>query len=202
MGAGALLQRLQKRRGRAATPLDGLAAMFRAHVSFVIAHPGAPRIIFHELQQPTDSAGQAGSAGAAAGLPPAAAGSVRGWRSRAAELPAELEPKPRPRSLSASIQGLVMQSMLTGKPGAMKAQADRVRPLPSRHPGGAMKIPSNGAPARPGSAGRAADRRAGLRGHALRAAGADARDGHPGQPTAACRLRCSASARSRRAAAT
>jgi TetR/AcrR family transcriptional regulator len=39
-----------------ATPLDALAAMFRAHVEFVIAHPGVPRFIFHELQQPADSA--------------------------------------------------------------------------------------------------------------------------------------------------
>jgi TetR/AcrR family transcriptional regulator len=30
--------------------------MFRAHVDFVIAHPGVPRFIFHELQQPADSA--------------------------------------------------------------------------------------------------------------------------------------------------
>ena len=30
--------------------------MFRAHVEFVIAHPGVPRFIFHELQQPADSA--------------------------------------------------------------------------------------------------------------------------------------------------
>jgi hypothetical protein len=28
----------------AASPLDALSAMFRAHVDFVIAHPGVPRV--------------------------------------------------------------------------------------------------------------------------------------------------------------
>lgn len=51
-----LLQRLQAAADQTATPLDALSAMFRAHVEFVIAHPGVPRFIFHELQQPADSA--------------------------------------------------------------------------------------------------------------------------------------------------
>jgi hypothetical protein len=40
----------------APTPLNALSAMFRAHVDFVVAHPGVPRLIFNELQQPADSA--------------------------------------------------------------------------------------------------------------------------------------------------
>src|SRR5512139_2513512 len=46
-----LLRKLQAAADQADTPLDALSAMFRAHVEFVIAHPGAPRFIFHELQQ-------------------------------------------------------------------------------------------------------------------------------------------------------
>jgi TetR/AcrR family transcriptional regulator len=42
------------RRGHA--PGRAVEAMFHAHVEFVIAHPGVPRFIFHELQQPADSA--------------------------------------------------------------------------------------------------------------------------------------------------
>ena len=53
---GALLQELEAAADLAATPLEALAAIFRAHVEFVIAHPGVPRFIFHELQQPADSA--------------------------------------------------------------------------------------------------------------------------------------------------
>ena len=40
---------------RATHPLDGLHAMFAAHVDFAVRHPGVPRFIFHELQQATDS---------------------------------------------------------------------------------------------------------------------------------------------------
>ena len=36
----------------AATGVGALEAVFQAHVDFVIAHPGVPRVIFHELQQP------------------------------------------------------------------------------------------------------------------------------------------------------
>ena len=50
-----LLQRLNESRRQAATPLQALEAMFLAHVGFVIEHPGAPRLIFGELQQPADS---------------------------------------------------------------------------------------------------------------------------------------------------
>ena len=39
-----LLQKLQAAADEAATPLDALAAMFRAHVEFVIAHPGVARL--------------------------------------------------------------------------------------------------------------------------------------------------------------
>lgn len=36
--------------------LDALRAVFMAHVDFVMAYPGVPRVIFQELQSPTDTA--------------------------------------------------------------------------------------------------------------------------------------------------
>jgi AcrR family transcriptional regulator len=112
----------------ARAPRDALAAIFKAHVDFVIAHPGVPRLIFHELQQPADSAtkqevralmqayrellqrvlGQAVTQGdAAPGLDTAAAATL----------------------FMGSVQGLVMQSMLAGKPGAMRSHAPGVLAL-------------------------------------------------------------------------
>ena len=38
-----------------ATPLEGLERVFMAHIRFVVASPGVPRIIFHELQHPDDT---------------------------------------------------------------------------------------------------------------------------------------------------
>jgi TetR/AcrR family transcriptional regulator len=36
-------------------PLDALQAVFEAHVAFVMAHPGMPRLVFQELQRPQDT---------------------------------------------------------------------------------------------------------------------------------------------------
>lgn len=37
------------------SPLAGLEAMYLAHVDFIVRHPGAPRLIFSELQKPGQS---------------------------------------------------------------------------------------------------------------------------------------------------
>ena len=36
-------------------PVAALRAVFMAHTDFVVAHPGVPRFLFNELQQPEDS---------------------------------------------------------------------------------------------------------------------------------------------------
>src|SRR5512139_3724455 len=45
-----LLLRLHEAARAEASAVSALDAVFRAHVAFVIAYPGAPRIVFHELQ--------------------------------------------------------------------------------------------------------------------------------------------------------
>ena len=50
-----LMQRLIAARQHAPTPLAALRDMFMAHVAFVIEHPGGPRLVFGELQQPSES---------------------------------------------------------------------------------------------------------------------------------------------------
>jgi len=150
---GELLQSLQTAADAAPTPVQALTDMFRAHVEFVIAHPGVPRCIFHELQQPADSAtkqevramlqayrklllavlaravrqGQPGversgpRPGAARGAAAKAARSVAG--------PAALDQEAAATAFIGIVQGLVMQSMLTGNTAAMRSQADRVLAL-------------------------------------------------------------------------
>jgi TetR/AcrR family transcriptional regulator len=44
---------------RAETPVAQLGEIFRAHVRFIAAHPAVPRLIFHELQRPVESAARA-----------------------------------------------------------------------------------------------------------------------------------------------
>ncbi len=120
---------LMQRLGAAVQPqgdaLDALAAMFRAHVDFVTEHPGVPRVIFQELQQPGDSA-----------VKQAVRGLLQDYRSllhrqlaqavAKAEVPADLDQDAAATLFIGIVQGLVMQSMLSGMPGQMPAQAERI----------------------------------------------------------------------------
>lgn len=122
---GQLLSTLEEAAAAAPTALEALGAVFRAHVDFVIAHPGVPRLIFHELQQPTDTACKQEVRtllqayrklllrllGAAIGQ---------------GQVLADLDQDAAATLFVGIIQGLVMQSMLTGNAAAMSGQADRV----------------------------------------------------------------------------
>lgn len=102
-----------------------LEAVFRAHVAFVIAHPGAPRIIFHELQQPGDSPVKQEVRALLQDYRQLLLGQFKqGMKS--GELPTGIDPEAAATLFVGIVQGLVMQSMLTGKPAAMKAQAEAV----------------------------------------------------------------------------
>lgn len=131
-----LLQKLQAAADEAATPLDALAAMFRAHVEFVIAHPGVPRFIFHELQQPADSAAKLEVRGVLQGYRKLLLGRLS--QSIDQKLVSQdLDPEAAATSFIGLIQGLVMQSMLTGRTSAMRQQADALFALYRRGLGAA-----------------------------------------------------------------
>ena len=117
-----LLQKLQAAADEAATPLDALAAVFRAHVEFVIAHPGVPRFIFHELQQPADSPAKLEVRGVLQGYRKLLLGRLAKSIEQQLVSP-DLDPEAAAISFIGLIQGLVMQSMLTGRPAAMRQQA-------------------------------------------------------------------------------
>ncbi len=51
-----LLARVDEAAKAAATPLSALEAVFIAHIDFVAAHPGVPRMLFGELQHSKDTA--------------------------------------------------------------------------------------------------------------------------------------------------
>lgn len=108
-----------------ADPFLSLHLVFMAHVDFVIEYPGVPRIIFQELQHAQDSPLK---------------GSVRSLMQRYQLLVIDLLQNAKARRLLAtdidipsaavlfmgSVQGLVMQSMLTGQVQAMTTQAPGV----------------------------------------------------------------------------
>ncbi len=119
------LAALEAAAGSAATPLDALEAVFRAHLRFVATHPGVPRVIFHELQEPQDTA-----------VKREVRALLQAYRqlllqlldaaARRGELAADLDADAAATSFVGLIQGLVMQAMTAGKATFSKARSDQV----------------------------------------------------------------------------
>ncbi len=108
-----------------AWPLAALRAVFMAHVDFVVAHPGVPRLIFQELQRPDDTALKARVRELMA--------SYRTLLMRLLTQAKELKCIAPGTDLTnaavlfiGSIQGLVMQSLISGDVPAMVQQANGV----------------------------------------------------------------------------
>jgi AcrR family transcriptional regulator len=120
-----LLAALTQAAHDAPTPLAGLEALFRAHVAFVATHPGVPRLIFHELQQATDSAVKQ-EVRALLQAYRQLLMSLLGAAVQRGEVAADLDREAAATLFVGIVQGLVMQSMLSGKPVTLKTQADRV----------------------------------------------------------------------------
>jgi TetR/AcrR family transcriptional regulator len=123
-----LLDRLHTAAAGQPLPLAALRAVFLAHVAFVVEHPGVPRIIFQELQHAQDTPLKA---------------RVRLLMQDYRELLADLLQRARKAKHLApgvdleaaavlfigSVQGLVMQSLLSEQAGAMARQAPAVYAL-------------------------------------------------------------------------
>jgi TetR/AcrR family transcriptional regulator len=106
-------------------PLASLEAVFNAHVAFVASHPGVPRLIFHELQQATDSAVKQEVRSLLQAYRRLLTG-LLGAAAAHGEVPADLDREAAATLFVGIVQGLVMQSMLSARPTALKAQAGRV----------------------------------------------------------------------------
>jgi len=120
-----LMQQIQAAAAASAEPLEGLRKVFEAHVNFVALHPGVPRMIFHELQQPADSP-----------LKDSVRGLMKSYRqllltllkqaTQAGLLAPGLEAPAAATMFVGIMQGLVMQSMLSGHVSTLRAEAPRV----------------------------------------------------------------------------
>ena len=121
----ALLHSVRAAAAEASAPLDGLAAIFHAHVDFVIAHPGVPRLIFHELQQPADSATKQEVRALLQGYRQLLLHTLQ-LAAKQGQVDADLDREAATTTFVGLIQGLVMQAMLAGRPVAMRSQGERV----------------------------------------------------------------------------
>jgi len=110
------------------SPLAKIEAAFLAHVAFIAANPGVPRVMFHELQYPGDSLVRS-----------EVRAMIAGYRKRLAvlfaeaqttgELPADLDTELAPVLFMGAVQGLVIESALAGDEAAMITRARRLFPL-------------------------------------------------------------------------
>lgn len=120
--------------------VEALQRVFDAHVAFVLAHPGVPRLVFHQLQQPPASPAKAELATLLAGYRALVAALLAVARERGEVDPA-LDLDAAARLFIGMVQGLAMQWLLAGAlppEGLARAQADgfftlyrrSLRPLP------------------------------------------------------------------------
>ncbi len=133
---GQLLDTLQAAAEKSPDSLAGLQAVFDAHVSFVVAHPGVPRLIFHELQQPTASAAKLEVLALLQDYRQLLMGLLQA-AVRQRQVAPDLDQEAAATLFVGIVQGLVMQAMVSGQPAALRAQSGRVFALYLRSLGGA-----------------------------------------------------------------
>ena len=110
---------------KADSPLARIEAAFLAHVAFIAANPGVPRVMFHEMQYPGDSPVRA-----------EVRAMIASYRQRltllfrqakaAGELPRELDATLAPVSYIGAVQGLVIEASLAGDEAEMLKRARKL----------------------------------------------------------------------------
>ncbi len=123
--SGRLLTRIDQAIHAAPSPLAALEAVFMTHIDFVAEHPGVPRMLFGELQRPSES------------LPRRMVQTLlEHYRERLhrllqagqaqGELDTSLDVEAAAVLFVGTIQGLVMQSMLGGSVARIRHDATAV----------------------------------------------------------------------------
>lgn len=126
-----LMSRLQTAAGAESSALAALRAVFMAHVDFVMAYPGVPRIIFQELQHAQDTALKARVRALMQQYRQLLTGLLQGAQAQQEVAPDTDLPAAAVLFIG-SVQGLVMQSLISGQVSAMAAQAPGVFGLYTR----------------------------------------------------------------------
>ena len=113
---------------KADSPLARIEQAFLAHVAFVSANPGVPRVLFHELQYPGDSPVRSAVGTMIAAYSKRLA-SLFSQAKAAGQLPAGLDSTLAPALFIGAVQGLVIQSALAGDEAKMMTRARKLLPL-------------------------------------------------------------------------
>jgi len=120
-----LLARIDRTARDIESPLDALKAMFLSHVEFVIEHPGVPRMMFGELQRAEASPAKRMAQTLIQRYAERIRTRIEAGKARG-EIAAEVDTEAAATLFIGSIQGLVMQSMLSGDIERIRADAPGV----------------------------------------------------------------------------
>ena len=113
---------------KADTPLARIEQAFLAHVAFISANPGVPRVMFHELQYPGDSPARVEVRAMITEYGQGLALLFKQAKT-AGELPADLAIALAPMLFIGAVQSLVIQAALGGNEAEMVKRARRLFPL-------------------------------------------------------------------------
>ena len=117
-----LLARVDRAAAGAASPLLALEAVFMTHIEFVVAHPGVPRLLFGELQRAEDTPAKRMARTLIGGYGERLTALIDAGKA-SGELAPDVGTAAAVVAFIGSIQGLVMQSLLSGKVAQMRADA-------------------------------------------------------------------------------
>lgn len=110
------------------SPLEKIEAAFLAHVAFIAANPGVPRVMFHELQYPGHSPVRAEVRKMISGYRQRLASLFAEART-AGELSGNLDTELAAALFIGAVQSLVIESALAGDESGMVQRAQRMFPL-------------------------------------------------------------------------
>lgn len=117
-----LLRRVDTAIQTGASPLEALEKVFAAHIEFVAQHPGVPRMLFGELQHANDSAAKQMAKTLLQNYAKRIVHLLEEGKSRG-EVSGDIDVAAAATVFIGTIQGLVMQSMLTGDIRRIKDRA-------------------------------------------------------------------------------
>jgi AcrR family transcriptional regulator len=110
------------------SPLAKIERAFLAHIAFIVANPGVPRVMFHEMQYPGDSPVRAEVRAMITSYRERLARLFRQAKA-AGELPRDLDATLAPVSFIGAVQGLVIEASLAGDETGMVKRARKLLPL-------------------------------------------------------------------------
>jgi len=123
--SGRLLARVDAAAELGASPLAALEAVFMAHIEFVAAHPGVPRILFGELQRPGETLAKRIVQTLIENYGERIRRLLEAGKARG-ELDSGLDVNAAAVLFVGTVQGLVMQSLLAGDVGHIRREAPGV----------------------------------------------------------------------------